>query len=102
CKVSYKKWPCVDVIRRMNFARKRQATSSRTPVSGRVVKINARAGEQIGGAGIAEGAKTDRRYAVAEVYETDIGRAKAGQQATIACDALPDKLTGKLEVMYAG
>ena len=68
-----------------------------SPVSGRVVKINARAGEQIGAAGIAEVAKTDRMYAVAEVYETDIGRVKAGQQATVACDALPDKLTGKVE-----
>src|SRR5262249_41225751 len=69
----------------------------RAPISGRVVKINARAGEQIGASGIAEVAKTDRMYAVAEVYETDIGRVKAGQQATIACDALPDKLTGKVE-----
>ena len=68
-----------------------------SPVSGRVVKINTRAGEQIGPAGIAEIAKTDRMYAVAEVYETDIGRVKTGRQATITCDALSEKLIGKVE-----
>jgi HlyD family secretion protein len=69
----------------------------RSPINGRVIKIHARKGEQIGSAGITDLAKTDRMYAVAEVYETDIRRVKIGQRATITCDALPDKLTGKVE-----
>jgi len=68
-----------------------------SPISGRVIKIHARAGEQIGPDGLAELAKTDRMFAVAEVYETDIGRVKVGQQAVVSCDALPEKITGKVE-----
>lgn len=68
-----------------------------SPIRGRVIKIHARAGAQIGSAGIAEIAKTDRMYAVAEVYETDIARVKVGQQADITSDALPDRLTGRVE-----
>jgi HlyD family secretion protein len=67
------------------------------PVSGRVVKIHARAGELITGEGLAELAKDDRMYAVAEVYESDISRVNLGQRATVACDALPNKLTGKVD-----
>lgn len=68
-----------------------------SPVSGRVVKIHARPGEQIGPDGVAEIAKTDRMFAVAEVYETDIGRVKIGQRAIVACDALTEKLGGRVE-----
>lgn len=68
-----------------------------SPISGRVVKIHARAGAQIGGNGIAEIAKTDRMYAVAEVYETDISRVKLGQAAEVSSDSLSEKLAGKVE-----
>lgn len=68
-----------------------------SPIRGRVLKIHARPGAQIGSAGIAEIAKTDRMYAVAEVYETDISRVKVGQAAEITSDALPNKLTGRVE-----
>jgi HlyD family secretion protein len=39
-------------------------------------------------------AKTDRMYAVAEVYESDIGRIRLGQKAMISGDLIPDELTG--------
>ncbi len=68
-----------------------------SPITGRVVKIHARAGAQIGSNGIAEVAKTDRMYAVAEVYETDISRVKLGQSAEVSSDSLPEKLAGKVE-----
>ena len=68
-----------------------------SPISGRVVKIHARAGAQLGSNGIAEIAKTDRMYAIAEVYETDISRVQPGQVAEVSSDSFPGKLTGRVE-----
>ena len=36
-------------------------------------------------------------FAVAEVYETDIGRVKAGQHATVTSPALPKPISGSVE-----
>ena len=36
-------------------------------------------------------------YAIAEVYETDVGRLTLGQRATVSSAALPDQLTGRVE-----
>ena len=59
--------------------------------------IHARRGERVGPDGIAELAQTDQMYAVAEVYETDIGRVAVGQPATIRSPALNANLTGSVE-----
>jgi HlyD family secretion protein len=75
----------------------RDLDTVRTPVSGQVVKIHARSGERVGPLGIAEIAQNDRMYAVAEVYETDIGRVKIGQRAVIRSPALDPELTGSVE-----
>ena len=40
--------------------------------------------------------RTDRMMAVAEVYETDIGRVATGQAATVSSDALERDLTGRV------
>jgi HlyD family secretion protein len=69
----------------------------RAPMRGQVIEIHARQGERVGPSGIAELAQTDRMYAVAEVYETDIGRVKAGQHATIRSRAIDPSLTGTVE-----
>jgi HlyD family secretion protein len=69
----------------------------RAPMRGQVIEIHARQGERVGPGGIAELAQTDRMYAVAEVYETDIGRVKAGQRATIRSRAIDPSLTGTVE-----
>jgi HlyD family secretion protein len=41
--------------------------------------------------------RTDRMYAVAEVYETDITKVKVGQSAKIQTTAMDAELTGKVE-----
>lgn len=69
----------------------------RTPVAARVLAINARPGEQIGVDGILEIGRVDRMYAIAEVFETDAGRLRPEQAATISSDALPRALTGRIE-----
>jgi HlyD family secretion protein len=69
----------------------------RAPVSGQIVKIHARRGERVGPDGIAEMAEIDHMYAVAEVYETDIGRVRVGQHATMHTPALEQDLAGSVE-----
>jgi HlyD family secretion protein len=69
----------------------------RAPGGGQVVEIHARRGERVGLEGIAELADTERMYAVAEVYETDIGRVKVGQRASMSSPALAPALTGTVE-----
>jgi HlyD family secretion protein len=69
----------------------------RTPINGKVVKICARTGERVGPDGIAEIGATDQMYAVAEVYETDVGRVRVGQRATVTSPALPGPVYGTVE-----
>jgi HlyD family secretion protein len=69
----------------------------RSPVDGQVLEIHAYPGERIGENGLLELGQTKSMYVVAEVYETDIGKVRIGQRATITSDALAMELTGKVE-----
>lgn len=69
----------------------------RAPVDGRVIEVHARPGEMIGAHGILELGRVDQMYAIAEVYETDIGKVSAGQTATVSSRALAQPLTGVVE-----
>lgn len=69
----------------------------RSPMAGQVLEIHARRGERVGPQGILELGATDRMYAVAEVYETDIGVIKNGQSATIKSPALEAPLHGTVD-----
>lgn len=69
----------------------------RAPVDGQIVEIYARRGERVGPNGFAEIAQNDQMFAVAEVYETDIGRVKVGQRATLRSPAFADELTGTVD-----
>ncbi len=66
----------------------------RAPVTGQLVQIFARAGEKVGPNGFAEIAQNDEMFAVAEVYETDIGRVRTGQRATVTSAAIDGPLGG--------
>ncbi|MBE7384864.1 MAG: HlyD family efflux transporter periplasmic adaptor subunit [Leptolyngbya sp. SIO1E4] len=56
----------------------------RVPVAGQILKINTRVGEQVNTSeGIVELGRTNQMYAIAEVYETDVGRVQPGQRATV-------------------
>lgn len=71
----------------------------RSPKDGRILKLHARPGEAISnqGEGIFKLGQTDQMYAVAEVYETDIGKVRLGQRATVTSDALTGKLQGTVD-----
>ena len=53
----------------------------RSPIDGQVLEVHARQGERVGPDGIVELGQTDAMYAIAEVYETDIGRGEASASA---------------------
>ena len=69
----------------------------RSPLKAQVLEIHAHPGERVGPEGIMELGRTDRMYAVAEVYETDITRIKVGQVAKIRASAMDAELTGTVE-----
>jgi len=67
------------------------------PVAGQVLEIHTRPGEMAGIHSVLDLGRTDRMFAIAEVYETDIGRVEVGQQASISSDALSQTLSGTVE-----
>jgi len=75
----------------------REDTVVRAPATGRVLKIHAHAGEQVGPEGLLELGKTDRMYVVAEVYESDARRVRPGQKAAITGEMLAGELAGTVE-----
>lgn len=69
----------------------------RAPIAGRVLEVHARAGERVGEQGVLEIGRTDEMFAVAEVYETDIGQVRVGQRAVVTSPALDTPLEGVVE-----
>ncbi len=69
----------------------------RAPVTGRVLKLYAKLGERIGAQGLLQLGQTEAMWIRAEVYETDIGRVQAGQQAAITSNVFPGALHGTVE-----
>lgn len=69
----------------------------RAPMTGKILKINTRVGEKISSDGIGDMAQTDSMKAIAEVYQTDIGKIKVGQKAIISSQAFAEKLHGNVE-----
>ena len=68
----------------------------RVPIAGQILKINTLVGEQVDTRqGIVELGRTEQMYAIAEVYETDVGKVKVGQQATVISEH--GGFTGKLK-----
>jgi HlyD family secretion protein len=69
----------------------------RSPIDGEVLYLYTRAGEVVSTDGIAEIGQTKRMDAVAEVYQSDIGRIKIGQQARVTSDSISGELRGTVE-----
>ena len=62
-------------------------TKVKVPIAGQILRINTRVGEQVNTQrGIVELGRTHEMYAIAEVYETDIGKVRIGQPATISSE----------------
>lgn len=68
----------------------------RAPLAGQILKIHTRPGEKMSDEGIAELGQTSQMVAVAEVYQTDIGKIKLGQPATIRGQSFEGELRGSV------
>ncbi|MEO0011960.1 MAG: hypothetical protein RLZZ535_349 [Cyanobacteriota bacterium] len=70
----------------------------KSPQAGTVIKIMTRPGEVVASdEGIVRIGQTSHMYAVAEVYESDIGKVKLGQKVSVTSSALSQKLTGTVD-----
>jgi HlyD family secretion protein len=75
-------------------------TKVKVPIDGQILRVNTRVGEQVNTQkGIVELGQTQEMYAIAEVYETDIGKVRIGQPATISSEygGFTGNLTGTVE-----
>ena len=75
-------------------------TQVKVPIAGQILRINTRVGEQVNTQqGIVELGRTDKMYAIAEVYETDISKVRIGQSAIISSEygGFDGKLKGTVE-----
>lgn len=90
-----------EVNRAIAAAKKAKAdldqTYVRSPQDGVVQYIYTRAGEVVSKDGIADIGQSDRMYAVAEVYESDVSKVKPGQKVKVSSDSLPEVLSGTVE-----
>lgn len=77
-----------------------EATNIRTPISGRVLKIHTRPGEKIGEPGLLDIGDTRAMHAVAEVFERDVPRVRAGLRVFVRVQSLPGEFSG--EVVHVG
>jgi HlyD family secretion protein len=69
-------------------------TIIRAPIDGLILKVQLHPGESVGQGPILRMGNTSRMFAVAEVYETDIGLIRVGQKARLRSVALPHDVTG--------
>ena len=101
--LSESEWRSLQLVRDVAAANLQRAEAEQelsivhSPIKGQVIVVHSREGERVGLDGIVELGETSAMYAVAEVYETDIGRIRIGQQASVRSIALPQALSGKVE-----
>lgn len=69
----------------------------RAPIDGQILKVFTWPGERVEDDPILRMGETQRMYAVAEVYETDIADVATGQKAIVRSPALAGELTGVVE-----
>jgi len=72
----------------------------RAPIDGRVLYVHAREGERVDDRGIVELGRTDHMFAIAEVYEDDIGRVHKGQRARVTSPVLAAPLMGTVDWVH--
>jgi HlyD family secretion protein len=70
----------------------------KSPQAGTIIKIMTRPGEVVSSdEGIVRIGQTSQMYAVAEVYQSDIGKVKLGQKVNVTSSALSQKFTGTVD-----
>ncbi|MBP5974352.1 ABC exporter membrane fusion protein [Brasilonema sp. CT11] len=71
----------------------------KAPTAGQILKIHTRVGEKMSDSGILDLAQTNQMVAVAEVYQSDIGKVKTGQKAIVTGQAFNTELRGVVSLV---
>ncbi|MDA0209699.1 MAG: biotin/lipoyl-binding protein [Cyanobacteria bacterium FC1] len=69
------------------------------PIGGRILEVHTRPGETLSDNGVVDLGQTDRMEAIAEVYQTDIGKVRQGQTAIITSDSFDGELRGTVRLV---
>lgn len=69
-------------------------TYIRAPMAGQILQVHTRSGEKLTDSGIADLGQTAQMVAVAEVYQTDIGKIQVGQAAIVTGQAFDGEVKG--------
>jgi len=69
----------------------------KSPIAGEILELHTRPGEVVSSDGIVEIGKTQRMYAIAQVYQSDIKKVKPGQRVSVSSDSIPGELLGTVE-----
>jgi HlyD family secretion protein len=92
-----RQFPIVSLERQITVAETRaKRLTLYAPCDCRVLNIRVKPGEEVGAGPVLVVGDTERMRAVAEVYETDIGRVRVGQFAEISSRALPKPVKGRV------
>lgn len=75
-----------------------ELTKVKAPTAGQIIKINTYPGEVVDEDGVVEFAQTSNMMVVAEVYESDIGKVRIGQTASVTSEtgAFEQEITGEV------
>jgi HlyD family secretion protein len=71
-----------------------EQSSVKAPQAGEVLYVHTRAGEVVSSDGIVEIGQTEQMEAIAEVYQSDVGKVRLGQKVKISSSAISGELTG--------
>jgi HlyD family secretion protein len=78
-----------------------EQSSVKAPQAGEVLAIHTRPGELVASDGIVEIGQTDQMEAIAEVYQSDVGKIRLGQKTTVSSSAIAGELTGTVSQIGA-
>jgi HlyD family secretion protein len=78
-----------------------EQSSVKAPQAGEVLAIHTRPGELVASEGIVEIGQTDQMEAIAEVYQSDVGKIRLGQKTTVSSSAIAGELTGTVSQIGA-
>jgi HlyD family secretion protein len=94
-----------EVERTIANAKQAQASLAQSsvtaPQSGEVLYIHTRQGEVVSSDGIVEIGQTEQMEAIAEVYQSDVGKVRLGQRARVSSEAIAGELTGTVSQIGA-
>ncbi|GFE70699.1 HlyD family efflux transporter periplasmic adaptor subunit [Chroococcus sp. FPU101] len=71
----------------------------RSPLTGQVINVHTRPGEQISDDGVVDLAQTGQMEVVAEIYQSDISKIRTGQEAIITGESFEGEVRGNVRLI---